>query len=146
MVEISLSGSGEGPGWVTAPGYSTAAFSAPPVSSVLTTTLRIRHIRPGPGPFPEDVRVSAYDERLSSKPQPRTGGTHEGTVRFPSIETWIYAGAKGWTQDDMIDDDKYGILQREAHRELSRFVGQDGTVSFSAPGHIVMARKRAGAH
>ena len=23
MVEISLSGSGEGPGWVTAPGYST---------------------------------------------------------------------------------------------------------------------------
>jgi len=28
MVEISLSGSGEGPGWVTAPGYSTAAFFA----------------------------------------------------------------------------------------------------------------------
>ena len=28
MVEISLSGSGEGPGWVTAPGYSTAGFSA----------------------------------------------------------------------------------------------------------------------
>ena len=28
MVEISLSGSGEGPGWVTAPGYSTTAFLA----------------------------------------------------------------------------------------------------------------------
>jgi predicted deacylase len=28
MVEISLSGSGEGPGWATAPGYSTAGFSA----------------------------------------------------------------------------------------------------------------------
>ncbi len=27
MVEISLYGSGEGPGWVTAPGYSTAPFS-----------------------------------------------------------------------------------------------------------------------
>jgi len=25
MVEISLSGSGEGPGWVTAPGYSTSS-------------------------------------------------------------------------------------------------------------------------
>ena len=25
MVEISLSGSGEGSGWVTAPGYSTSA-------------------------------------------------------------------------------------------------------------------------
>ena len=28
MVEISLSGSGEGPGWATAPGYSTESFSA----------------------------------------------------------------------------------------------------------------------
>jgi len=28
MVEISLSGSGEGPGWVTAPGYSTGPFSS----------------------------------------------------------------------------------------------------------------------
>ena len=27
MVEISLSGSGEGPRWATAPGYSTAPFS-----------------------------------------------------------------------------------------------------------------------
>ncbi len=27
MVAISLSGSGEGPGWETAPGYSTTAFS-----------------------------------------------------------------------------------------------------------------------
>ncbi len=26
MVEISLSGSAEGPGWVIAPSYSTAAF------------------------------------------------------------------------------------------------------------------------
>ena len=26
MVEISLSGSGEGPGWATAPGYSTRPF------------------------------------------------------------------------------------------------------------------------
>ena len=28
MVEISQSGSGEGPGWVTAPGYSTPAFGS----------------------------------------------------------------------------------------------------------------------
>ena len=37
MVEISLSGSGEGPGWATAPGYSTAGFPAPPISTFLTT-------------------------------------------------------------------------------------------------------------
>ena len=34
---ISMSGSGEGPGWVTAPAYSTAAFSAPPILVVLTS-------------------------------------------------------------------------------------------------------------
>jgi hypothetical protein len=28
MVEISLSGSGEGPGWATAPGYSTGGVQA----------------------------------------------------------------------------------------------------------------------
>lgn len=47
MVEISLSGSGEGSGWglglVTAPGYSTAAFS-------------------------EDVCVSVHDERSHAAP------------------------------------------------------------------------------
>ena len=32
MVEISLSGSGEGPGWVTAPGYSTAGFPLRPIN------------------------------------------------------------------------------------------------------------------
>jgi len=30
MVEISLSGSGEGPGWVTSRGYSTTYFSHSP--------------------------------------------------------------------------------------------------------------------
>jgi len=38
MVAISSSGSGEGPGWATAPGYSTAAFlAARPVTSDLAT-------------------------------------------------------------------------------------------------------------
>ena len=32
MVEISLYGSGEGLGWVTGRGYSTAAFSLGPIS------------------------------------------------------------------------------------------------------------------
>jgi hypothetical protein len=32
MVEISLSGSEEGPGWATAPGYSTAGFPPGPIT------------------------------------------------------------------------------------------------------------------
>jgi hypothetical protein len=41
MVAISLSGSGEGPGWATAPGYSTAAFSVPPILDDMTTEPRM---------------------------------------------------------------------------------------------------------
>ncbi len=37
MVAISLAGSGEGPGWAIAPGYSTGPFSARPISLFLTT-------------------------------------------------------------------------------------------------------------
>ncbi len=58
MVEISLSGSGEGSGWVTAPGYSTATFSAPPILRILTTNPR-RVTRSLPGP----------DHPLSSRSQ-----------------------------------------------------------------------------
>jgi hypothetical protein len=48
MVEISLSGSGEGPGWATAPGYSTRVLRGPGTDKSAPTWL------PGafPGPFP----------------------------------------------------------------------------------------------
>ena len=38
MVAISLSGSGEGPGWVTAPGYSTEGFLARPITVILLSS------------------------------------------------------------------------------------------------------------
>jgi hypothetical protein len=44
MVEISLSGSGEGSGWATAPGYSTAGFVVRPLSSLLTSSPQVRRI------------------------------------------------------------------------------------------------------
>jgi hypothetical protein len=34
-VAISTSGSGEGPGWVTAPGYSTAEFFEYPIIDIM---------------------------------------------------------------------------------------------------------------
>lgn len=67
--------------------------------------------------------------------------TYEGTARFPSIETWIYAGVKGWAQDDMIDDKQYELLLKEAQKDLSGFVTTDGTVSFSTLAHIVTTSK-----
>ena len=38
MVDISLSGSGEGPGWATAPGYSTAAKFPRSITRILSSS------------------------------------------------------------------------------------------------------------
>ena len=70
--------------------------------------------------------------------------THEGTARFPSIEAWIYTDIKGWTLADMIDDEQYELMLREARQELARFVTAEGTVAFPAPAHIVTASKPSG--
>ena len=67
--------------------------------------------------------------------------THEGTARFPSIEAWIHADIKGWTLADMIDDEQYELMLREARKELARFVTAEDTVAFPAPAHIVTASK-----
>ncbi len=62
MVEISLSGSGEGPGWVTAPGYSTAAF--PVLWSVIELSVHLDDAGRGgkapcrpPVPGPNDQQI-----------------------------------------------------------------------------------------
>jgi SAM-dependent methyltransferase len=63
--------------------------------------------------------------------------TYEGTARFPSIEAWVYTDVKGWTLADLIDDAQFERLLREAEQVLQPFVSAQGTVSFSAPAHIV---------
>lgn len=68
--------------------------------------------------------------------------TLDGTVRFPSLESWVHTDIKGWTLADRIDDAQYRTLQAEAPRELGPFVGRDGVVTFKAPAHIATARKR----
>ena len=74
------------------------------------------------------------------------GGVHDVTIetipgkaRFDSIESWIYTDIKGWTLAEVIDDDGYERLRREASKKLSRFVLADGSVEFDAPAHIVTA-------
>jgi len=71
--------------------------------------------------------------------------THRGTARFPSIEAWIYAGVKGWTQGDLIDDEQLELLLKEAEQILAGFVTVEDRVEFSAPAHIVTANKPADA-
>lgn len=67
--------------------------------------------------------------------------TQPGTVRFPSLDGWLYTDIKGWVLADMIDDEQFALLQREASTALAEFVNGDGTVAFSAPAHIITATK-----
>lgn len=63
--------------------------------------------------------------------------TVPGKARFDSVESWIYTDIKGWTLADVIDDEGYERLRREAPKKLSRFVRPDGSVEFDAPAHVV---------
>jgi ubiquinone/menaquinone biosynthesis C-methylase UbiE len=65
--------------------------------------------------------------------------THAGTARFPSIEAWVRTDVKGWTLADLIDDDQYALLLREAAVALRRYASADGTVAFAAPALIATA-------
>ncbi len=67
--------------------------------------------------------------------------THEGTAVFDSIESWIHTGAKGWTEDDSIDDEQLKLLLSAAERELSDFRTTQGNATFQTSAHIVLARK-----
>ncbi len=67
--------------------------------------------------------------------------TQTGTARFPSLSAWVHTDVKGWTLADLIDEDQYELLQREAKSALASFVQDDGTVAFDAPAHIVSAVK-----
>ena len=58
MVEISLSGSGEGPGSVTAPGYSTSPFFNGPLGLILT--LRPTRSHPTAPDRPRTGQVDIY--------------------------------------------------------------------------------------
>lgn len=67
--------------------------------------------------------------------------TPMGTARFASLDAWLHTDIKGWTLADMIDDAQYARLRAAAPDALSDFVGQDGSVAFAAPAHIVTATR-----
>lgn len=68
---------------------------------------------------------------------------HEGPAEFPSIDDWVATDIKGWTLADSIDDGQFGMLKREARKDLANFAGPDGMVRFRHPCIVVTARKHA---
>lgn len=67
--------------------------------------------------------------------------TYKGTARFSSIESWIHAGAKGWTEDDAVSDEQLKLLLQAAEKKLANFKTPGGEVAFPTSAHIVSARK-----
>ncbi len=67
--------------------------------------------------------------------------TYQGMAHFPSIESWMFTDVKGWTLANILDDEMFDLLLREAKRELRPFVSDDGTVKFPTPAHIITAYK-----
>jgi ubiquinone/menaquinone biosynthesis C-methylase UbiE len=66
---------------------------------------------------------------------------HAGTARFPSLRSWMYTDIRGWTMADMIDDEQFERLCREAEQVLKPYVAADGTVAFNIPAYIITATK-----
>lgn len=67
--------------------------------------------------------------------------TRPGIACFPSIQSWVYTEIKGWVLADLLDEAQFELLLKEAEQVLSPFVTTQGTVSFSAPAHIVTFTK-----
>jgi SAM-dependent methyltransferase len=67
---------------------------------------------------------------------------HEGTVRFASIESLLYAERMCvWTLGGLLDDAQFEVLLKEAQQALQPFVTADGTVAFALPALVVTASK-----
>ena len=69
--------------------------------------------------------------------------TRKGTARYSSIYDWMHTVTKGWTQDEVIDDDQFARLLQKAQKVFSRFVTPEGTVAYPTSAHIVTARKQS---
>lgn len=67
--------------------------------------------------------------------------TRQGTARFASIEDWIRAGVRGWTEDEAIDETGLAQLLAIAEARLAGFAGDAGAIAFTTSAHLVSARK-----
>ncbi len=67
--------------------------------------------------------------------------THDGHVRYASIDDFVSAEVKGSPLDDLLDDTAYDALVTEAHEGMAQFCDEDGMLAFPIAAHIVTASK-----
>lgn len=68
-------------------------------------------------------------------PQPAIS-EHQGVARFESLAAWLHTEIRGWTLADLIDDDGFEELSRQAEEELRDFVDR-GHVAFPITALVV---------
>lgn len=68
--------------------------------------------------------------------------TQHGIARFPGVRSMVEADLRGWLpiMGVVLDDDLIELILDEADDALNDFVDSDGTMTFDAPAHIVVAR------
>jgi SAM-dependent methyltransferase len=54
----------------------------------------------------------------------------DGTARFDSVEAWVRTDIRAWTLGDLIDDQQFAVLLREAPHALAEFCDASGRVAF----------------
>ena len=65
----------------------------------------------------------------------------EGEARFPSVDAWVATDVRAWTLRDLLDDDQFEELLRQARTRLSDFCERSGVVRFSAPALVAVATR-----
>lgn len=67
--------------------------------------------------------------------------THVGTARFPSVRSMVEADLRGWlpVMGVSLDEELVVSILGEADVALDSYVGDDGSMVFDAPAHIVTA-------
>jgi ubiquinone/menaquinone biosynthesis C-methylase UbiE len=65
--------------------------------------------------------------------------TDATVARFPSMEAWITTDIRATPMSAMFDDVALAKLIKMAKQALAEYENKDGTISFSAPAHIITA-------
>ena len=68
--------------------------------------------------------------------------TRMGTARFGSIGEFVSVEVESTPVRDLLTDEQYDTLRREADNVLGEFVAADGTAQIPIEGHLVAARRR----
>lgn len=80
-------------------------------------------------PFALGDPVTVHQLLARSFPDPVVT-RHEGVARFESLSSWLNTEIRGWTLSEMIDDDGFESLLRQAEVDLSGLVDRRGHVTF----------------